>query len=74
MYKTAMIDKRIMITNPSIWRPILDIRDAVNAYIRAIQANYSISGIFNVSTDNFTVGQVGDIVKSEVEKKNTEKN
>ena len=69
MFKFAMVENRIIITNPSIWRPILDIRDAANAYLRAIQANYSISGIFNVSSDNFTVGQVGAIVKSEVEKR-----
>ncbi|MFX1384045.1 MAG: NAD-dependent epimerase/dehydratase family protein [Promethearchaeota archaeon] len=73
MFKFAMVEKRIMITNPSIWRPILDIRDATNAYIRAIQANYSINGIFNISSDNFTVGQVGDIVKLELEKKIQEK-
>lgn len=69
MFKFAMVENRIIITNPSIWRPILDIRDAANAYLRAIQANYSISGIFNISSNNFTVGQVGDIVKSEVEKR-----
>lgn len=73
MFKFAMKEHRIVITNPSIWRPILDIRDAVNAYIRAIQANYSISGIFNVSTDNYTVGQVGDLVKNEVEAKTNKK-
>ena len=69
MFKFAMLENKINITNPSIWRPILDIRDATNSYIRAIQANHSISGIFNISSDNFTVGQVGDIVKLEVEKK-----
>jgi len=69
MFKNAMVNNKIYISNPSIWRPILDIRDAVNAYIRAIQANYSISGIFNICTNNFTVGQVGDSVKVEVEKR-----
>ncbi|MFX1502158.1 MAG: NAD-dependent epimerase/dehydratase family protein [Promethearchaeota archaeon] len=69
MFKFAMVENKIIITNPSIWRPILDIRDASNAYMRAVQANYSISGIFNVSSDNFTVGEVGDIVKYEIEKK-----
>ena len=32
------------VNNPSIWRPILDIRDAVSAYLRAVQADGSISG------------------------------
>ncbi len=68
MFKNAMTLGKITINNPSIWRPVLAIDDAINAYIRAIQANDSISGIFNVASDNYTVGQLGDIVKFEVEK------
>jgi len=67
MYKTAVTESKIIINNPSIWRPILDIRDAINAYLRAIQIEYTISGIFNVATANFTVGQVGDTVKNELD-------
>lgn len=67
MFKSAMTQNKIVINNPSIWRPIYDIRDAVSAYLRAIQADISISGAFNVTTDNYTVGQVGDFVKQEVE-------
>jgi len=68
MFKFAVSDKHITVDNPSIWRPVLDIRDATNAYLRAIQADYSISGVFNIASDNYTVGQVGDMVKREVEK------
>ena len=67
MFKSAMTEGKITINNPSIWRPIYDIKDAVSAYIRAIQADLSISGVFNVTTGNYTVGQVGDFVKQEVE-------
>lgn len=67
MFKTAMTEGKITINNPAIWRPILDIRDAVSAYVRAIQADYSISGVFNVASENYTVGQVGDMVKNELE-------
>lgn len=67
MYKCAMVDRKIVINNPSIWRPILHIGDAVSAYIRAIQADYSIHGVFNIASDNYTVGQVGDRVKEKVE-------
>ncbi len=73
MFKTAIVDKKITVNNPSIWRPILDIRDAVSAYLRSIQSDYSISGYFNVASGNYTVGQVGDQVKSEVEKLTGEK-
>ncbi|MBN1622134.1 MAG: SDR family oxidoreductase [Endomicrobiales bacterium] len=67
MFKTAMNSNRITIHNPSIWRPILDIRDSVTAYIRAIQANQSINGTFNITSDNYTIGQIGDMVKKELE-------
>lgn len=68
MFKFAMRDKHITVNNPSIWRPLLDIRDATTAYLRAIQADTSLSGVFNVASDNYTVGQVGDMVKAEVER------
>lgn len=69
MFKSAVKDGVILINNPSIWRPIYDIRDAASAFIRSVQAHQSISGIFNVTSGNYTVGQVGDFVKHEVEKK-----
>lgn len=67
MFKTAMTEGIINVSNPAIWRPIFDIRDAVTAYIRAVQADYSISGVFNVASGNYTVGQVGDLVREEVQ-------
>ena len=73
MFKAAMIERHLTVNNPSIWRPILDIRDACTAYLRAIQANLSQSGVFNIASDNYTVGQVGDIVKDEVERLTGEK-
>jgi nucleoside-diphosphate-sugar epimerase len=69
MFKSAMKDRTITINNPSIWRPILGIEDAATAYIRAIEANYEISGIFNLASGNYTVGEVGDLVKSAIEER-----
>ncbi len=68
MFKTAMQEGRITVNNPAIWRPILDVRDSAAAFLRAIQADYSISGAFNVAYDNYTVGQIADFVKDEVER------
>ncbi len=68
MFKTAMEENVININNPSIWRPILSIQDAVDAYIRAVEASDEISGVFNISSGNYTVGEVGDAVRSAVEK------
>jgi nucleoside-diphosphate-sugar epimerase len=67
MFRTAVRDGAITINNPAIWRPILAMEDAVTAYVRAVEAHGSISGIFNVASGNYTVGEVGDLVKSEIE-------
>jgi nucleoside-diphosphate-sugar epimerase len=67
MFRAAMQDGVITINNPSIWRPILAMEDAISAYIRVIEAHESISGIFNVTSGNYTVGEVGDLVKAEIE-------
>lgn len=69
MFKSAMKDRVITINNPSIWRPILSIQDAVTAYIRAIEANQRISGVFNAASGNYTVGEVGDLVKGAIEER-----
>jgi nucleoside-diphosphate-sugar epimerase len=69
MFKSAMKNHVITVNNPSIWRPILSIEDAAIAYIRAIEANYRISGIFNVASGNYTVGEIGDLVKSAIEER-----
>lgn len=67
MFKTAIETGRIRVNNPSIWRPIIDVRDTSMMFLRAVQADGSISGVFNVAAGNFTVGQVADLVKEEVE-------
>jgi len=66
MFKTAMRDRTITVNNPSIWRPILSIHDAATAYTRAIEANSKISGVFNVASGNYTVGEVADLIKSAI--------
>jgi nucleoside-diphosphate-sugar epimerase len=67
MFKTAMTQHLVTVNNASIWRPILDIRDAAAAYLRAIQVDYSVNGVYNVTSGNYTVGHVGDLVKSRLE-------
>jgi len=67
MFKSAMKNHIINVNNPSIWRPILAIEDAATAYIRAIEASYGISGVFNIASGNYTVGEIGDLVKDALE-------
>jgi nucleoside-diphosphate-sugar epimerase len=67
MFKTAVRDRIITVNNPAIWRPIVSTADAANAYVRAIEASERISGIFNVASGNYTVGETADQVRSAVE-------
>ena len=67
MFKCALEEGVIHVTNPAIWRPFLAIEDATMAYTRAIEASESLSGIFNIASGNHTVGEVADLVKLEVE-------
>lgn len=69
MFRSAMRDGVITVNNPAIWRPILGIQDAASAYIRAIEAAPGVSGIFNIASGNFTVGEVGDRVREVLEQK-----
>lgn len=69
MFRTAVSEGRIVVRNPGIWRPILAIQDAVDAYVRALEASPEISGVFNVASDNYTVGELGDRVKEAVEER-----
>jgi nucleoside-diphosphate-sugar epimerase len=62
MFKTAMSTGSITVNNPAIWRPVLSIKDALDAYTRAIEVDYEISGVFNVASGNYTVGELADIV------------
>jgi len=69
MFKTALQNGEVVVNNPSIWRPILSIDDAISGYIRAIESSDGITGVFNLSSGNYTVGEVADLVKESVEKK-----
>jgi nucleoside-diphosphate-sugar epimerase len=67
MFKSALRDSSITVNNPAIWRPIVSTRDAACAYIRAIEASYKISGVFNIASGNYTVGEVADRVRQAIE-------
>ena len=69
MFRTAIQNGVITVNNPAIWRPILSNQDAVTAYIRSIEADEKLSGIFNVASGNFTVGEIGDLVKAVITEK-----
>lgn len=66
MFRTALEAGRIVVRNPAIWRPVLAIQDAVAAYVRAVDAAPEVSGVFNVASENYTVGELGDRVRDAV--------
>jgi len=63
MFKDALSKQVITVNNPAIQRPILAIQDAVAAFLKAVEASQEISGVFNISSGNYTVSQVADYVK-----------
>lgn len=67
MFKAALQNGEIVVNNPSIWRPIFSIKDAISAYTRSVEAVETVSGVFNVASGNYTIGELGDIVKEKVE-------
>lgn len=67
MFKCAMKEGVIHVNDPAIWRPFLSIEDAAMAYTRAVEANESLCGIYNIASGNHTIGEVADLVKIAVE-------
>ena len=62
MFKTALVEGVIHVNNPDIWRPVLAIEDAVQAYVKAIEAPWPVSGVFNLASANLTVGSAAEQV------------
>lgn len=73
MFKTAMQKKEVIINNPSIRRPIFGTLDMIDAYTKSVECDTNISGVFNVASKNYTVGEIGEIVHAMVEKHFNEK-
>jgi nucleoside-diphosphate-sugar epimerase len=63
MTKTAIKQNKIVVNNPSIWRPLIDIRDAANAYILSIEASLDVDGVFNISENNYTMLELATEIK-----------
>jgi len=66
MTKSALTEGKIVVHNPSLWRPIIDIDDVADAYVRSLEANLEISGIYNICYDNYTIGRLADEIHREL--------
>lgn len=60
MLKSAFTTGKIIVNNPKLWRPLVDIRDVIQGYKKAIEAELDISGVFNLSGFNITIGDLGN--------------
>jgi nucleoside-diphosphate-sugar epimerase len=69
MFKSIILTNKIIVNDPTAWRPILGIEDAANAYIKSIQAPYDISGVFNIASENYTILEIATILKNIFERK-----
>ncbi len=58
MFIAAQQKGEIHAHEPTAWRPILDIRDAVSGWMCALTAPLSVSGTFNVVSENATVSDI----------------
>lgn len=65
MTKAGLLTGEITVNNPSLWRPLVDVRDVATAYIRSIESNINITGVYNISYDNYTIGRLADEIKEE---------
>jgi nucleoside-diphosphate-sugar epimerase len=66
MTKSAIQDKKIIVKNSSLWRPVVDIRDVARAYELALKQEIWVNGIFNIVQGNYTILQLGTIVAAAV--------
>ena len=44
----------------------MDIRDVCTAYVRAIESHLDVTGVYNISYDNYTIGRLADEIRSEL--------
>jgi nucleoside-diphosphate-sugar epimerase len=66
MIMSGITKGKITVNSANLWRPLIDIRDAIQGYRLALEADLSISGVFNLSGFNFTIGELGTMITKEL--------
>jgi nucleoside-diphosphate-sugar epimerase len=66
MIMSGISKGKITVNNKNLWRPLIDIRDVINGYRLAIEADESISGVYNLSGFNYTIGELGEVITNEL--------
>jgi nucleoside-diphosphate-sugar epimerase len=62
MLMTAFTKGEINVNSPNLWRPLIDIRDVIEGYRLAIESDDNVSGVYNLSGGNYTIGELGKII------------
>jgi len=63
MFKHAITSGTITVNNPNIWRPILAIKDAIQAYTNTIELENVPSGTYNIASNNYQIGELATRTK-----------
>lgn len=63
MFKNALSNKEIKLSNHKIWRPILGLVDLCNAYKLGIESNLEFGQVINLSSFNTTIGDLAKQVE-----------
>ncbi|MDA3030269.1 MAG: SDR family oxidoreductase [Actinomycetota bacterium] len=58
MYKSAFTTGVIQVNDGEVWRPLLGISDAINAYTIVLQLEDGVSGVYNIASGNYTIGEL----------------
>ena len=63
MFKNALKNNIITLSNHKIWRPILGLTDLCNAYKLGVESNLEFGQVINLSSFNTTIGDLAKQVK-----------
>lgn len=63
LYMSGHSTGSLTVSNPAIWRPILAMSDSIEAYRKAVEAPQTLSGVFNVCSENVTLGEAAERVR-----------
>lgn len=63
MFKNALSNKEIKLSNHKIWRPILGLTDLCNAYKLGVESDLEFGQVINLSSFNTTIGDLAKQVE-----------
>jgi nucleoside-diphosphate-sugar epimerase len=68
MTKYGVLDHKITVNNPDLWRPLIHINDLARVYANILERP-DASGIYNVATGNYTILDIAKTVQATLTEK-----